>query len=373
MEDRNEFYMRRCLQLAQNGMQGTPPNPMVGAVIVCDGKIIGEGYHVHCGEGHAEVNAVASVKDNALLHRSTLYVSLEPCSHYGKTPPCADLIISCGIPRVVVGCIDPFAQVSGRGIQKLRQAGIDVTVGVLEDECKALNKRFITYNTHQRPFVTLKWAETADGFIDRQRTTASGAKPLHISTTLTQMLAHRLRAESQAVMVGCRTALLDNPSLNVRSWEGRNPLRVVTDRHGSLPASLNLFDGSAPTLVFTENRMAAYRQCKAVELIIPDYSQNLLTQILWALYQHGIQTLLVEGGRLTTQAFIDADLWDEAYVEKGTMLIGEGVEAPHFPSGTPVSQYVRLSAAYRHYWRKHAETSPHDESSPSQPNESCQV
>ena len=240
----DEKYISRCIQLAKNGLYNTPPNPMVGAVIVYQDRIIGEGYHVRCGEGHAEVNAIASVKDESLLRQSTLYVSLEPCSHYGKTPPCADLIIRKGIPRVVVGCVDPFSMVSGRGIQKLRDAGVDVTVGVLEQACKDLIKRFVTFNLKQRPYITLKWAQSADGFIDVLR---QKGMPVKLSSPITSMYVHKLRAEHQAILVGRKTALLDNPSLTVRDWYGKNPLRMVIDRELSLPSSLRLFDGSTPT------------------------------------------------------------------------------------------------------------------------------
>lgn len=247
----DEKYMRRCIQLARNGICHTAPNPMVGAVIVRDGKIIGEGYHVRCGEGHAEVNAIASVKDESLLKEATIYVSLEPCSHYGKTPPCADLIIRKGIPRVVVGCVDPFSLVAGRGIQKLRDAGIEVTVGVLEKECRELIRAFITFNVKKRPYITLKWAQSADGFIDIRRD--EGA-PVRLSTPLSILAVHKMRAEQKAILVGRRTALLDNPSLTVREWYGQNPLRLVIDRQLTLPPHLHLFDGSTPTLVFTEKK-----------------------------------------------------------------------------------------------------------------------
>ena len=233
-----EKYMRRCIELAKNGLCNVAPNPMVGAVIVCDGRIIGEGYHIRCGEAHAEVNAIRSVKDKSLLSRSTIYVSLEPCSHYGKTPPCADLIIEEKIPRIVIGCQDPFSQVAGRGIQKLRNAGREVTVGVLEKECKHLIRRFITFNTLHRPFITLKWAESADHFIDVERTDGN---PVILSSPLTSMLVHKKRAEADAIMVGRRTALLDNPSLTVRHWVGRSPVRVVLDRTLKLPAGTHRF------------------------------------------------------------------------------------------------------------------------------------
>ena len=305
-----EKYMKRCIELAKNGLCNVSPNPMVGAVIVCDGRIIGEGYHIRCGEAHAEVNAIRSVKDESLLKRSTIYVSLEPCSHYGKTPPCANLIIEKQIPRIVIGCQDPFSEVAGRGIQKLRDAGREVTVGVLEEECKSLIRRFITFNTLHRPFITLKWAESADHFIDIERT---DGKPVVLSSPLTSMLVHKKRAEADAIMVGRRTALLDNPSLTVRNWYGHNPIRVVLDRTLSLPNDLQIFDGNVPTLIFTEKQQP---EKKNITYITINFNHNPLKQIMEALYQRKIQSLLVEGGRQLLQSFIDNELWDEAYIEK---------------------------------------------------------
>ncbi len=286
----DEKYMRRCIQLARNGRMNAQPNPMVGAVIVHDDRIIGEGYHVRCGEGHAEVNACASVKkeDEHLLRESTIYVSLEPCSHYGKTPPCADLLVSKGFKRCVIGCQDPFAKVQGRGIQKLREAGIDVSVGVLEEECKALNKRFMTFHGKQRPFVTLKWAESEDGFIDG-----------HISNTYTQMVCHKRRAEHQAILVGRKTWEADKPSLTVREWYGSSPKRyVVSSQSLTLPNGFHLI------------------QTTRVE------------GILKRLYEDGIQTVLVEGGAELLQSFIDSGEWDECYVEKGDLTLCGRVKAP---------------------------------------------
>lgn len=245
---KDEKYISRCLQLAYNGLCNTAPNPMVGAVIVYHDTIIGEGYHIRCGEAHAEVNAIRSVKDENLLKESTIYVSLEPCSHYGKTPPCADLIIEKRIPKVVIGRIDPFSQVAGRGIEKLRKAGIEVTVGVLEEECRHLIRRFITFNTLKRPYITLKWAESADGFIDINRT---GGKPIILSNPLTSMLVHKKRAEHDAILVGRHTALLDNPSLSTRNWYGKHPVRLVIDKELTLPRDLELFNGKIKTFVFT--------------------------------------------------------------------------------------------------------------------------
>lgn len=280
----DEKYMRRCIQLAQSGQQNAQPNPMVGAVIVsADGRIIGEGYHVRCGEGHAEVNAFASVSpdDEALLKDATIYVSLEPCSHYGKTPPCADLIVSKGVRRAVVGCVDPFAKVQGRGIQRLRDAGIEVTVGVCETECRELNKVFFTYHSLHRPFITLKWAMTADGVIGIK---TDAADRLLISNPLTNVLCHKRRAEHQAILVGHNTWNQDHPSLNVRHWTGHTPRRIVLGNNVDADETVMTYDGD-------------------------------LKGLLDKLYAAGIQSLLVEGGRQTLQSFIDAGLWDEAYVE----------------------------------------------------------
>ena len=257
---------------------------MVGAVIVANDRIIGEGYHVRCGEGHAEVNAFASVKDESLLKDATIYVSLEPCAHYGKTPPCADLIIKKGVKRVVVGCIDPFAEVKGRGIEKIRKAGIEVEVGVLEKECQWLNRRFFTYHSKHRPYIILKWAQTANGFIDNH------FKPLMISNEQTQMLSHQLRAEEDAILVGHTTFDRDHPSLNVRHWHGPNPKRIVLTHDRPLP------------------------------------------QLMDDLYQHGIQSLIVEGGCQTHESFIQAGLWDEIRMEVAPITVSDGTRAPQLPS-----------------------------------------
>lgn len=295
----DEEYMRRCLQLASCGRQNAKPNPMVGAVIVAaDGRIIGEGYHVRCGEGHAEVNAFASVRpeDEHLLGEATIYVSLEPCSHYGKTPPCADLIVRKGVRRCVVGCVDPFAKVQGRGIQKLRDAGIEVTVGVLEHECRELNKRFITYNERRRPYVILKWAETANHFIDHY------GKALAISTPFTKMLSHRLRAENDAILVGARTDEREHPQLTTREWAGPSPRRIVIDcRH---PA----FEGL-------------------------DFARPVVPQILDWLYSEKCQSLIVEGGAATLASFMAAGAWDEIRVETAPFTVDGGTKSPEIPTG----------------------------------------
>ena len=379
-EKTDEKYMRRCLQLARNGQQLAKPNPMVGAVIVSkEGRIIGEGYHVRCGEGHAEVNAFASVRkeDEALLREATVYVSLEPCSHYGKTPPCADLIISKGVRRVVCGCIDPFAEVQGRGVKKIREAGIEVTVGVLEKECLELNKRFITYNTHKRPYVILKWAETESRLTntpfytttDTPFNTTTGPSPLPlpqregsnhrdspdssekvianitvenrnnridsnykppvayignlpgkdyqpliISTPFTKMLVHKMRAENDAILVGKTTEELEQPQLTVREWSGPSPEKLVLT--------------SQPT--------------KAGEYATP-------AEVLSHLYAEKKQSLIVEGGAKTLQSFLDAGLWDEIRIESASFTVNEGIEAPKLPDNIrviKVEKYINTIVTY---------------------------
>lgn len=343
MKSEEEIYMQRCIQLAQNGLCNVAPNPMVGAVIVCDGKIIGEGYHIRCGEAHAEVNAIRSVKDSSLLKRSTIYVSLEPCSHYGKTPPCADLIIEKQIPRIVIGCQDPFSKVTGRGIRKLRDAGREVIVGVLEEECRRLIRRFITFHTLHRPYITLKWAESADGYIDVCRKDGS---PTVLSSPLTSMLVHKRRAEHSAIMVGTNTARLDNPGLTVRRWYGRNPVRVVLDRKAALSPGLHLFDGSVPTIVFTEGNHASRPN---VDFITIDYGRDILPQMMETLYERGLQSLLVEGGNALLQSFIDAGLWDEVFIEECPQILHSGVKSPEMNNKIPYDTEVSFGRSFRHY------------------------
>lgn len=318
--------MRRCIQLARCGEAGAAPNPMVGAVVVCDGRIIGEGFHRRCGGPHAEVNAIASVKDRHLLCRSTIYVSLEPCAHFGKTPPCADLIIRSGIPRIVIGCRDSFAKVNGLGIKKLQDAGCEVVVGVMEEECLDLNRRFFTFHQQHRPWVTLKWAQSEDGFIDQLR--SAEGEPMRFSNALTQTLVHRLRARHQAILVGTTTALKDNPTLTTRYWQGPNPLRLTIDRHGNLPPTCHLRDGSVPTIIYT---------------------QENINEILDDLYQRGIQSLLVEGGAKLLQNIIDLGLWDEAFVETAPFRLGQGVIAPFLKNGQLHMQSNYGRQIIRHY------------------------
>ena len=307
----DEDYMRRALQLARNGLLDAHPNPMVGAVIVApDGRIIGEGWHRKCGQGHAEVNAVAMVRDEAEFRNATMYVTLEPCSHYGRTPPCAELIISKKIPRVVVGCLDPFDKVSGRGVKMLREAGVEVTVGVREQECRDLNVRFITAHTHHRPYIILKWAQGADGYIDGK-----------ISTPLTSVMVHKLRAEADAILVGSGTAIADNPRLDVRRAGGNDPVRVVLDRRGRVDASSAVFRDDNVLLVTDEFRDFLPQERQIVGCASLD-------EVLGELYRRNIITLLVEGGTQVHRSFIDGGLWDELRVEHGPVPVEGKVKAP---------------------------------------------
>ena len=312
-------YISRCLQLARLGAYYVAPNPMVGAVLVHgegeNAKIIGEGWHRQYGGPHAEVNCFASVKaeDEHLVKESTLYVSLEPCSHFGKTPPCADLIVQKGVKRCVVGMLDPNPLVAGQGIKRLQNNGIEVVTGILEAECRELNKRFLCLHEKKRPYVVLKWAETADGFLDRKRPipsdgTAPKEGPLVISTPLTKRLVHKMRAENMAILVGTNTALLDNPKLTNSKWAGQNPIRILLDRHHRVPKDFRIFSDEAETIVYSENT--------DWEFILSDLAKR------------GIHSVLVEGGAQVLNTIIKSGLYDEVQVEKGTMTIGEGVPAP---------------------------------------------
>ena len=304
--DNSSLYMRRCLQLATYGKGFVAPNPMVGAVIVHDNRIIGEGFHEKYGDAHAEVQAIASVKDEKQLKSSTLYVNLEPCSHYGKTPPCVDLIREKQIPRVVIGHEDPFPEVSGRGIKILREAGVEVICGVLEDECKGLNKRYLTYILKRRPYILLKWAQSADGFIDRHREENDGKAPVQFSNAFTQMLVHKIRSEEAAIMVGTRTLQLDKPALNVRYWRGNNPERIRVDSRQSLQQQIN------------------------------------------ALYERKIQSLMVEGGAKLLHSFLNENLWDEIQVEVASFPLHSGIAAP-VPKGVLQSVQKCENSMLFHY------------------------
>ena len=317
-----KLYISRCLQLARLGAYYVAPNPMVGAVLVCDNRILGEGWHEQYGGAHAEPNCIRHAEEahpeGIDYKHSTLYVSLEPCSHYGKTPPCAELIIRKGIGRVVVGTLDPNPQVAGRGVKMMREAGIEVLVGVMEEECRLLNKRFFCLQEKHRPYVVLKWAETADGYIDFRRE-AKGERreestPLVISTPLMKHLVHQQRAENMAIMVGTRTALLDNPRLLTTRWSGRNPIRITLDRHGVLPQDSKIFSPEAPTIVYRENTDWQF--------------------ILQDLAERNIHSVLVEGGTCLLQHILDSGIYDEVHIEVGDQRIGDGVKAPHYVRST---------------------------------------
>lgn len=316
----HEKYMRRCLELAKCGEFHAAPNPMVGAVLVHNDRIIGEGFHACCGKAHAEVNAIQSVKpeNRELLRDSTLYVSLEPCAHFGRTPPCAHLIVRTRIPRVVVGCIDPFAKVKGRGVSILREAGVEVVVGCLEEECKALNRQFFTAHTRHRPYITLKWARSSDGFVDSWREREEA--PAQLSTPRSLLRVHRLRALNQAILIGHGTLVADRPSLTVRHWVGENPLKVVLGRvsEEDLPAGFQAFAD--------------------------------IDTMLDALHRQGIGSLLVEGGGQTLQSFIDRGLWDEAFVEHADKELGGGVPEPHLPVGSRLEVSTSFGVTVLHYF-----------------------
>lgn len=318
-------YMARCISLARGGAGCVAPNPMVGAVVVHQGKIIGEGYHRKYGEAHAEVNAIASVRDESLLKEATMYVSLEPCSHYGKTPPCAELIIKKQIPRVVIGCLDPFPEVSGRGVRMLREAGVEVVTGVMEKEAWELNRVFMTFQEKRRPYIYLKWAQSADGFMDRLRTDNSSPAVV-LSSPETMRRVHRLRADVAAIMVGTQTALLDNPSLTVRHWVGKSPVRVVLDRTLRIPSHYHLFDGTVKTLVFTTVADAISRE--NVEYVTIDFSQPVLPQVMHELYIRKLNSLMVEGGATLLGHFLKEGLWDQMLVETAPVSLESGVKAP---------------------------------------------
>lgn len=322
--DDAEKYMHRCLQLAAFGSGYVAPNPMVGAIVVCNNKIIGEGYHRRYGEAHAEPNALQTVTDESLLKESTLYVNLEPCSHFGKTPPCANLIISKGIPRVVVGTLDPNPKVSGQGVEMLRNAGIEVVVGILEEACNTLNKHFFTLQSENRPYIFLKWAQTEDGYMDTFRTDVA-ISSLKISNTITRQLMHKKRGEHQAIMVSTNTALLDNPSLTVRHWTGKDPIRIIIDRLGRIPEDYTIFDQKQNTIIFTSNPK---KNNEKTEFISINFNHDVLKQLLTILAAKNIQSVLVEGGSKLLHSFINAGLWDEANIEVSDLKIGSGVLAP---------------------------------------------
>lgn len=315
-----EFFMQRCIELASKAMGCASPNPMVGSVIVYNNKIIGEGYHEKYGSHHAEVNAINSVKDKSLLLKSTLYVNLEPCAHFGKTPPCSDLIIQNKIPEVVIGCVDTFSEVSGKGIERMRSVGIDVKVGVLENESRELNKRFFTFHEKKRPYIILKWAESKDGFIAPKNQT----KPFWMTSSESKKLAHKWRAEEDAILVGRITAEKDNPSLTVREVEGSNPIRIVIDKDLKLSADFNLFNNDAKTIVFNQLKSEENNSNNYIKINFNNLTKNILQE----LHKQNIQSIIIEGGTITLQSFIDKNLWDEARIFTTNKTLTEGVKPP---------------------------------------------
>ncbi|UTW62573.1 bifunctional diaminohydroxyphosphoribosylaminopyrimidine deaminase/5-amino-6-(5-phosphoribosylamino)uracil reductase RibD [bacterium SCSIO 12741] len=320
----DEQYMKRCFELASNGLGQVSPNPLVGCVVVRKGKIIGEGYHRQYGGPHAEPNAIRSVSHNEWLKESTLYVNLEPCAHHGKTPPCADLIIASQIPRVVISVKDPFPLVKGRGIEKLIQAGVEVKTGVLEKEGEFLNRRFLTFHRKQRPYILLKWAQTADGFMDRIKSDKKH-KPLKISNKTNSTLVHTWRSQEDAICVGRKTVEADNPSLTVRYVTGSQPVRIILGRNVKPDQSRAVLDDSVKTLVYNQNLEEVQGNTHWIKVTS---EESFLSEVLTDLYQKGIQSVLVEGGAQLHHSFLGTDLWDEIRITTSDQYIGEGVAAP---------------------------------------------
>jgi diaminohydroxyphosphoribosylaminopyrimidine deaminase/5-amino-6-(5-phosphoribosylamino)uracil reductase len=320
----HEKYINRCIELAKNGLGTTYPNPLVGSVIVYNNRIIGEGWHRKSGEQHAEVNAINKVKDKSLLSKATIYVSLEPCSHFGKTPPCCDLIIKHKIPNVVIGTIDPNEKVAGNGIKRLIENGINVTVGVLENDCNELNKRFFTFHNKKRPYIILKWAESSDGFIaplfkEKQ-------EPIWISNEFSRQLVHKWRSEEQAILVGTKTVLDDNPKLDVRDWSGQNPIRIVLDKTGKIPKNYFVNDGKTKTIFITEiENIPSNANCMYENII---FDSQIAEKISSILYKNNVQSIIIEGGKMTLETFIKDNLWDEARVFIGKNTLKNGTKSP---------------------------------------------
>lgn len=340
--------MRRCIELAKNGLGTTYPNPLVGSVIVHKDNIIGEGWHHQAGQPHAEVNAIKSVKDEELLISSTIYVNLEPCSHHGLTPPCADLIVSKGIPRVVIGSLDPNPKVAGNGLNRLRSEGVEVTEGILAEETDELNKRFFMFHKEKRPYIILKWAESKDGFIAPKH--QPKGKPFWLSNRFSKQLSHKLRAEEQAILVGKNTVLKDDPSLTTRLWPGNDPLRIFIDRDLEVPSSHKLYNGTAKTLVFTEGLGETKPEIVYERL---DFDKSLPEQIIDKLWGKKIQSLIVEGGAITLQSFIDLQLWDEAFVFQTPIELTSGLKAPVLDQTTPDTSYIKEDKLL-HYKNPHS-------------------
>lgn len=335
--------MSRCIELAKNGLGTTYPNPLVGSVLVYNNLIIGEGWHYKAGKAHAEVHAITNSKTNTntlkilqtsaitshqqLLKKATLYVSLEPCSHSGKTPPCADLIITSGIKNVIIGCVDPNPRVAGKGILKLQKAGCKVIQGVLEEQCKALNKRFFIFQNKKRPFVFLKWAQTTDGYI--APIIKDKKQPLWISNIYSRQQVHQLRAQEQGIVIGTTTALVDNPSLTTRQWAGTSPTRLVIDKNLKIPKTAAIFNDKAPTIIITQVKQEATQNTPIIYEYIT-FEKNLALQICAIANKHNLQSIIIEGGTKTLQTFIDEDIWDQAHVYTGKISLENGIKAPIF-------------------------------------------
>ncbi len=345
-ENDDNKFMRRCLELASGAEGMTYPNPLVGSVIVHDGKIIGEGYHLKAGRPHAEVIAINSVADKSKLKDSTLYVNLEPCSHFGKTPPCSDYIIAGSIPKVVIGTIDTSEKVSGEGVKKLKAAGCEVVTGVIEEECRWLNRRFFTFNEKKRPYITLKWAQSADGYIDILRSDDNKTGPHWISGKPERVLVHKWRASEQAILVGAGTVRADNPRLNVREWKGNDPLRIILSASGKLGADLTAGEAKSTLIVFTHNIQMKIPDARMVKL--SDNSPSSF-QIVEYLYKEGIQSLFIEGGAKVLNHFIESGLWDEARVFRGNRFFNSGIQAPLIP-GHPDSVVEYSGSTLETYW-----------------------
>lgn len=336
----HEKYMQRCIDLAKQGLGNTAPNPMVGSVIVYNGKIIGEGYHRRFGEPHAEVNAINSVQDKSLLKKSTIYVNLEPCSHFGKTPPCANLIADIGIPNIIIGSIDTASHVSGKGIEILKGAGCKVTTGVLEKESRELNKRFFTFHEKQRPYIILKWAQTKDGFIDVERNENSPKVPTWITNEHAKTLVHKWRSEEQSILIGTNTALADNPSLTTRNWIGKSPLRIVFDRELKLSKHLNIFNTEAETVLIADNsckNIKVNRLRSNIGIKFVNYNNDFYAQLFDILTKKNIQSIIIEGGSKVLDSFIQNNLWDEVRIFHGDKVFGKGVKAPKVIKKEPIS------------------------------------
>ena len=317
----DEIYMKRCIELARKALGNTYPNPLVGSIIVHNSLIIGEGFHQKSGENHAEINAINSVEKKDLLKESTIYVSLEPCSHFGKTPPCANKIIETGFKKVVIGTLDSHEKVNGKGKKLIEEAGIEVVSGVLEKECQELNKRFFTFHRKKRPFIILKWAESGDGFLDQD------FKPTQIGNSLTKQFVHQLRSEEHAILVGTNTALTDNPALTTREITGRNPVRILIDFELKVPLNFNIYNNEAPTLIFNAIKDSEEKNIRFIKIEKENFVENLMTK----LYENQIQSVIVEGGSFTLQQFIDAGIWDAAIIIKNKNLkLSNGTKAPEF-------------------------------------------